>query len=650
MTNKNSEKNISIQYRFKLIFIFLLIIISTLLTYRGIGTHDFINFDDELYVTKNQHVIQGITIDNIVWAFTPIKTDNKAYWHPLSWLYHMLDCQMFGLNAGMHHITSLILHIINALLLFIIFNKMTGALWKSAFVAALFALHPINVESVAWIAEKKNLLSTSFWMLTIIAYIYYAKRPGILKYLLLLLMFTMGLMAKTMLVTIPFVLLLLDYWPLKRVEFNKSVISRLVIEKIPLLLISAVAFGIVFLSLQSHGQIVSDIKTPMGLRLDNAAVSYIKYISKTLWPTGLAIHYPFPDALPAWQPISAGVILAVITGFVVLLAKNEPYLFLGWFWFTGTLVPVNGIIQGGLWPEMALRWIYVPAIGLFIMLAWGWDKISTSLPGRYIINTILAVIILSVLSFTSIKQLTCWKNSISIFEHTVQVTDKNPIAHLNLGEALQAKGKTKKAIDCYLKVLSISPNNTKAHINMGAALLEHKNYDKAFYHFKKALKNDPLSKQARLNLGNILFAQNKTKQAMNYYLELLKLYPDYTEAHNNLGNVLIKQRKFKKAVLEFSKVLKAQPMHLEAHINMGAALSYLNQNDKAIAHYSKALQIDPYNEEIYNNMGVVLIQKKEYNRAIKHFKKAIEINPDYTNAKNNLKRLMAIIQNNRRAD
>ncbi len=559
MTNKNSEKNISIQYRFKLIFIFLLIIISTLLTYRGIGTHDFINFDDELYVTKNQHVIQGITIDNIVWAFTPIKTDEKAYWHPLTWLSHMLDCEIFGLNAGMHHMTSLAIHIINALLLFFIFKQMTGTLWRSAFVAALFALHPINVESVAWIAEKKNLLSTLFWMLTIIAYIYYTKRPGILKYLLLLLMFTMGLMAKTMLVTLPFVLLLLDYWPLKRVEFNKSVISRLVIEKIPLLLISAVIFGIVFLSLQNTGQMTHNEKIPMGLRLANIPVSYLEYISKTFWPAGLAIHYPFPNAIPFWQPVCAGIILVGITILVILLAKNEPYLFLGWFWFTGVLVPVSGIIQGGLWPEMALRWIYIPAIGLFIMLAWGWDKISTSLPGRYIINTIFAVIILSVLSLTSMKQLTCWQNSLTLFEHTIQVTDKNPTAHLNLGTALAAKGLIKQAISQYKIVQRLKPNDKKVQTDLGNAYFRMGLLKKAIYHYRIAMHQRPDDTKALTDLANAYGADGQLTDAIIYYTRVLEIQPDNPKAHYNIGVMFYKNYQYDEALTHFQTAIRLKP-------------------------------------------------------------------------------------------
>jgi len=539
--------------------IFLFIIISTLLTYHGIGTHDFINFDDDLYVTKNQHVIQGITLDNIIWAFKPIKTDEKAYWHPITWLSHMLDCEMFGLNPGMHHMVSLSLHIINALLLFIIFSKMTGALWKSAFIAALFALHPINVESVAWIAERKNLLSTLFWMLTIIAYIYYTKRPGFLRYLLLLIMFTMGLMSKTILVTLPFVLLLLDYWPLKRFEVDRSVIRRLIAEKIPLLLIAAMAFGIVLVSLQHTGQIMPADKVSMGLRLSNIPLSYIKYISKTFWPTGLAVHYPFPDALPLWQPVCAAIILIVISILVVFRAKKEPYVFFGWFWFTGTLSPVSGIIQGGLWPEMALRWLYIPAIGLFIMLVWGWDKISSGLPSRYAINTVLAVIILALLSITSRKQLTYWQNSISIFKHTIQVTDRNPIAHLNLGTALAANGLIKKAIDQYNIVMQLNPNDSKVQTDLGNAYFRTGKLKKAIYHYRMAMQQRPDNVKALTDLANAYATAGYIDKAISHYTKALEIKPDNPKIHYNLGVMYYKNNRISEAIQHFQKALKLKP-------------------------------------------------------------------------------------------
>ncbi|MBC2695325.1 MAG: hypothetical protein HF982_08645, partial [Desulfobacteraceae bacterium] len=353
--NDHSDSIFNIGYD---VLICLFLVIATLAVYWQINYHEFINFDDSLYILQNKQVQKGLTSESISWAFS---FTDIAYWHPLTWLSHMLDCQIYGLIPGMHHRTNLILHIVNSILLFFVFQKMTGALWRSAFVATLFALHPLNVESVAWVAERKNVLSTFFWMLTMLAYVHYTTRPGLYRYLLTLLFLMLGLMAKPMLVTLPFVLLLLDYWPLERLR-NQSPFN-LILEKIPFFAFSAVSVYISSLSVKYYGIVVSTELVPMQIRIANALVSYVKYIEKMIWPKNLAIFYPFPDTLPIWQILGAGLFLASISFLVFLNLRKKPYLCMGWLWFLGTLIPVIGLKQAGLWPAMADRWAYVPFVG-----------------------------------------------------------------------------------------------------------------------------------------------------------------------------------------------------------------------------------------------------------------------------------------------
>jgi len=363
----------------------LFLVVIILVAYWQLPSHEFLSFDDNKYITQNTHVHEGITWKNIAWAFS--NTD-FGYWHPLTWLSHMFVFQLVGLKFGMHHLTNLFFHIANTLLLFLVLKRMTGELWQSAFVAAMFALHPLNVESVAWASERKNVLSTFFWMLTILTYVKYTESAGFYRYLLVLFVFVLGLMSKPMLVTLPFVLLLLDYWPLCRInlsqscfgyqETNKSIqadsslllVLRLVLEKIPLFILSSICIYFSVLSFQRFNIAISTALVPMKLRIANALVSYVKYITKMVWPQNLTVYYPYPDKLPAWQVIGAALLLICVTFLALRWVKPKPYFAVGWLWYLGTLVPGVGLVQAGLWPAMADRFTYVPLIGLFICIAW----------------------------------------------------------------------------------------------------------------------------------------------------------------------------------------------------------------------------------------------------------------------------------------
>ena len=419
------------------IIICLIITAGIFFVYWNIQSFDFINFDDDQYVTENPFVQKGLSIENIRWAFGFSKEAIKFYWHPITWISHMADCQFFGLNAGMHHMTSLLIHIVNTLLLFLIFQQMTGAIWRSTFIAALFAVHPINVDSVVWIAERKNVLSTLFWMLTMLAYIYYARQPGFRRYLLVIIAFMTGLASKTMLITLPCVLLLIDFWPLgrmnlfqsgnlfnihnKRPPFSETPIRYIILEKIPLFILSFLTVGISIFTVHITRQIVPGDAIPMALRISNALVSYLKYILKIIWPHDLAVFYPYPDAIPFWQPAVAGLILAGISISILFKMKKAPYLVTGWLWYLGTLFPVIGIFQQGRWPEMSDRWAYIPQIGLFIIFAWGGFSLVSGLSRRKAILSVIAPAIVISLMLAARHQVSYWKDSITLFEHNLTV-------------------------------------------------------------------------------------------------------------------------------------------------------------------------------------------------------------------------------------
>ena len=566
--------------RSKFVVSFLLVLII-LIAYWELPTHDFLGFDDSGYITQNTHVNKGITRENVLWAFG---FPGWGYWHPLTWLSHMVDCQLFGMNAGMHHLINLLLHIGNTLLLFLVLKRMTGSLWRSAFVAAVFALHPLNVESVAWAAERKNVLSTFFWMLTTLTYIRYVENPAFNRYFLVLIVFLLGLMAKPMLVTLPFVFVLLDYWPLGRLKFDQSgikkqednhisknngfqhsLIFRLILEKIPLIALSAIA--IYFSSLSVKHLAVSTVSVPLKIRIANALVSYISYIKKMIWPLDLAVYYPYPQSIPLWQVAGAGLSLLCIF-FMVLRAKtSKPYLAVGWLWYVGTLFPVIGLVQAGLWPAMADRFVYVPLIGLFIIITWGVPDIMNRWRFKRIVLGILSAGLIPTLIATTWFQLQHWQNGVKLFTHAIKVTRNNSVAHNNLGQALSKQGKYNEAFIHYVKALEINPNYVLAHNNLANIHFTNEKYEKSIFHYKKALSITPNNEVVHYNMGKTLIQQGKGKDGLLHLLEAIKIKPEFAQAYNEIGLILARQGDYKKACIYFYKAVKANPNFVEAKVN-----------------------------------------------------------------------------------
>ena len=467
--------------KYSVLCICLAIALTTLVVYWQLRDNDFVNFDDPGYISQNEHVKAGLTWEGIVWAFSQSHAFN---WHPLTWISHMLDCELYSLNAGGHHFTNLLFHIVNALLLFLLLNRMTKNLWASAFVAAAFALHPLHTESVAWASERKDVLSTFFWILTTWAYVWYVERRGIARYILVMLFFVLGLLSKQMLVTLPFVLLLLDYWPLKRFGFEERssmrgvrpvvsvTIRQSILEKVPLFILSVAASIIVFSVQQGTVVMKSILEYSLAYRLANAVVAYTLYIGKMFWPIHLAIIYPHQgDKLPAWQIAGAILLMLCITTAVIYKLRRRPYLGVGWFWYLGTLVPVIGLVQVGN-QALADRYTYVPLTGLFIIVAWGMSDMLGRLRYRKVVLSLLGIISLAVLGVLSSRQVRHWRNGITLYEHATKVVANNWLAHNMLGRLFASQGNFEKAIEEYNKALKIEPDNALPNTNLGTALAQ----------------------------------------------------------------------------------------------------------------------------------------------------------------------------------
>ena len=492
------------------ILVCLFLVISVLSVYLQVRHHAFINYDDTSYVTENTYVQAGLTLESVIWSFTET---HSANWHPITWLSHMLDIQLYGMVPGRHHLTNVLFHIGNTLLLFLVFRRMTGVLWRSAFVAALFALHPLHVESVAWVAERKDVLSTFFWMLTMGAYAWYVERPGLKRYLLVLLLFVLGLMAKPMLVTLPFVLLLLDFWPLRRfyighlkgrgVLQRKSVALHLVWEKTPLFALAAASSVVTFLVQKSAGAVGSFTLYPIDVRITNALVSYVDYIGTMFYPSHLTVLYPHPGMLPWWQILGSSLFLACIFILAIIAVKRYPWFAFGWLWYIGTLVPVIGLVQVGS-QAMSDRYTYVPLIGIFIIVAWGIPELLSGWRNRKIGLPTMAVACLLVLMTTTWFQVRYWANSVTLFEHALNVVDNKHLAHYNLGLALVYQGKIDDAYSHFLVSLEAYPNLAKAHNNIGIALVRKGKLEEAIGHFRGALRIKPDYTNAQNNLQRAL--------------------------------------------------------------------------------------------------------------------------------------------------
>jgi len=584
--------------------------ITTFGIYLQVIGHRFIVIDDISYIEENPTVNRGVTLGGLAWAFT---TFHEGNWHPLTWIAHMIDSQLFGIFAGGHLLVNALIHVVNTLLLFWFLLATTRARWPSALVAALFALHPLHVESVAWAAERKDTLSTFFGLLSLIAYVRYAEAPSIRRYAWTAITLALGLLAKPMLVTWPFVMLLLDYWPLGRFEITsrREVATKvwpLVREKLPLFALVA-ASAVITSVAQSHaGAVRTFTEVPITLRLSNALVSYAKYLLLTFWPNDLAVFYPFPAAgIPAWQIIGAALLLIGITAFCFFQWKIRPYIIVGWLWFLGTLVPVIGLVQVG-GQAMADRYFYVPSIGLFIALVFGVAEIAKRRRVAPWFRATIAGVVLLVLATLTNAQIQRWNNSFTLFEHTLAVTPPNLAIQNTLGYALQRSGRL----------------------------------DEAAAHFEKALQMKPDEYMSLLNMGVNRFYQGRVPEAIDYAQAAIRSQADAPKAYNLLGMALAKQNHNEAALEAVRRAVELAPKDADIRNNLGLALARLGRIPEAINEFHEALRLNPRNAGAHANLGLALFASGKPQESIPEFEAALRLNPELKTAADGLRQAQAL--------
>lgn len=558
-----SAEGVAKPQMYQLLLLCLLLVALTLGIYAQVASHQFINLDDTDYVTSNPNVAGGLRAENVEWAFTTV---HAANWHPLTWLSHMTDVTLFGMNPRGHHLTNVACHAAAAVLLFLLFVRLSGAVWQSFFVAALFALHPLHVESVAWVAERKDVLSALFGFLTLYCYAAYVQQQSTLRYLLALAFFVLGLLTKPMLVTWPLVMLLLDYWPLGRIRQSSAVPLRqqiavfagLLKEKIPFLLCAAVSAGITIYAQDKGGAIAGLAVVPWRLRCENAMVACVTYLGNTLYPHDLAVYYPFPGTIPLWQAVSAAAVLLVITAAVLKTMQNHPYLAVGWSWFLITLVPVIGLVHIGA-QARADRYTYLPLIGLFVMAAWGVPACARRWRHGKSLTALLAVVVVLVSLVISWQQLGYWRDGITLYRHTLAVTKDNYLIHNNLGAALMGSGRVDEAIQEYRASLQIKPDHASALLNLGGALHLKGQLDEAALHYKAALREEPDNIAVHTNLGSILAYKGLLDEAITEYRQVVTAPFASCDAHYQLGLLLSRKGNLKEAMDEFQQALRIEP-------------------------------------------------------------------------------------------
>jgi Flp pilus assembly protein TadD len=644
-----------------------LLLLATLSVYAPVRHHDFVNYDDFDYVTDNRHVRSGLNAESLRWAFTSTDAGN---WFPLTWISHMADYAWFGLNAGGHHVTSAVLHAFSVVLVYFVFVAMTPARWPSALVAFLFALHPQHVESVAWASERKDVLSGLFWFLTMLVYVRYALQPSRLRYALVVVIFALALMTKSMVVTLPAILLLLDIWPLRRVDVRTR---RLFLEKVPLLLLAGAVSLVTFVAQRGAGAVSSLDFVPLPTRAGNAITSVMFYLRDMVWPARLAVFYPYPETIVIWQVFAAGLLIAAISWAAWRVRARQPWLTVGWTWFLVSLLPVIGLIQVGA-QSRADRYTYLPSVGIFIMLAWGLRDLWGRSPRlRPLIVAASAAGCVSATVLTA-QQIGYWRNTLTLFEHAVAVTDRNALAHnnvgialkqagrlddarrefetaiqikpryadaisnlgsvylslnqpaqalvlleaaraidpshavagVNLGTALARVGRFADAVQAFRASIQQRPNNPKAHAGLGLALAGQGRMEEGLMELREAARLDPADAETQYGLGQLSAATGRVDDARAYFMEATRLSPNMAEAYLNLGGVLVAQNHLPEAVAAFRTAVRLQPSSARAHSNLGGALAQVGDLDAAIAEFRIALQLAPDSAEVQRNLDLAI--------------------------------------------
>lgn len=606
---------------------------------------DFINYDDNLYVYEQPAINGGLTLHGLATAFTRVLVGN---WHPLTSISLMLDAQLFGIRPGGYHFSNVLLHTIAVLLLFLVLRRMTGAVWRSAFVAALFAIHPLRVESVAWISERKDVLSGVFFMLTLGTYLRYASRPSVGRYLTVLATFALGLLSKAMLVTLPFVLLLLDYWPLQRFArlsarsedtgrldlIPSTSLRRLLVEKIPFLVLAVAASVATWFAQEPAFESSQD--WPLGWRVNNAVITIWTYLRQMTWPTDLALFYPHPKgSIPVWETGLALLLLVATTATVVNLEKKYPYLVTGWFWYLGMLVPVIGLVQVGSQAH-ADRYTYLPQIGIYLLLTWGVADLTRSWRARGAILGPPAVLLILAAMNLAWKQASHWSDAERLWIHVLAVTKNNDVAEQGLGTALVKRGEVDAAIPHEREAVRLRPGSPTLLTNLANALAQKKEFPEAIAHYREVVRLRPNDGESRRNLGKALVQIGATDEGMAEFRTALRIRPDDSDASYSLGSTFLEKGITDEAISYFRKAIESRPTNLPAHYNLAIALDRIGHVDEAIAEFKETLRLQPQHGDAHNNLGIAFLKKGQIQDAIDEWKKALQIEPKNADVHNNL--------------
>ncbi len=601
-------------------------------------TFKFIDYDDTSYVTENRHVQSGVNPASLAWAMT---THHAGYWHPLTWVSHLIDVELFGLNPGGHHATNVLIHAINACLLMSLLLRMTGAFWRSAFVAAVFAIHPLHVESVAWIAERKDVLSTMLMLLAMLAYVRYVERTTWRRYAVVLLLFGLGLCGKPMIVTLPALLLLMDYWPLRRTRWlageDASRRSRsagmLIFEKLPMLAMSLALAGVAIHGQKEVGTLGTLDKVPIAMRLSNAVVSYAIYMGKTIWPTNLAFFYPYPIHIPVWKIALAGGVLIVTTAAALWHARRRPWLAVGWFWYLGLLVPAIGIVQVGS-QARADRYTYVSMVGLLMMFAWSFPDARTRIHRNGVIVAAAAVLI--GLGATTWMQLSHWRDSRSLFTHAIAVTEDNWVARNNLGKWHLDREEYAIAEMHLREAVRINDTHATSVMNLGVLLARQKRLDEGMPLLQAAIRMDPSDARAHLNFGTAMADVGDEETALRHYREAARLDPDSAAAHFNIGNTLLRRGMLDEARDSLLKAVSLDSRLAPAQHALGLAFRELGEAERAVTPLHRAAALDPTNADYQNDLAMVLNALRRHAEAAVCFAHAVRLRPESPELHNNL--------------
>lgn len=626
------------------------LIFVCLLIYGQVLWFDFINFDDNLYVYENPFVTSGLNAASLKWALVAF---HSANWHPLTWVSHMLDASVFGPNAGGHHFVNVIFHTANSILTFVVFKRLTGDIWKSAVVAFLFAVHPTHVESVAWVSERKDVLSTLFWLLTMLAYIRYTntirdndtvlKRLMSASFLVVLLCFALGLMAKPMIVTLPFVLILCDYWPLERFKRLNDLVP-LVLEKLPLFMLSAISVYITIKAQNAFGAIQSVQVIPLDARLLNALVSYAKYIVMFFYPANLGVGYAYQFPLPDWQVWCSILLLVGITALCIWQRTERKYLLVGWLWFLGTMIPVVGMVQVGA-QAMADRYTYVPYLGLFLMVVWSLSELVSKSKFNFASKAVAVTIPIAILTVAAFNQTSYWKNSETLYSHTLAVGQGNFITMHNLCSVLTGQNRLAEADVQCRNAINADPGFADSHVLLGVINVRTGKHEAAIANFKRALEIEPGNAMAYGDLAAPLAMLGKTDEAEKSLAAAVEIYKRngtnptiLANSYLNLAAAFAQQARFDRAAVSLRQALEFAPDRADARANYALALYFQNKLDDAKGEIERAIRQNPNLAESYNIYGLILLMQNDPGAAVSQFEQALRLKPDFKDAQDNLEK------------